>query len=113
MSRFLSMKRLGILFISLFAISLAGMFTYQHFYVAPQEKCVAEGRWWYEAESRCVTPLYLPDITGRAPGVSRATASNEQNRELVEIEHRLEAEKAALAAQTLRDRARLLSKEPN
>ena len=63
MSRFLSMKRLGILFISLFAISLAGMVTYQHFYVAPQEKCVAEGRWWYEAESRCVTPLYLPDIT--------------------------------------------------
>ena len=112
MSRFLTTKRLGILFAALFGLSLAGVFTYQHFYVDPQEKCVAEGRWWYADGRECVTPLYLPDITGRAPGVSRAEASNEQNRELVEIEHRLEAEKAALAAQTLRDRARLLSKEP-
>ena len=112
MIRFLTTKRLGILFVALFAVSLVGMFTYQHFYVDPEEKCVAQGRWWYAEESRCVTPTYIPDITHRAPGVSRAEASNEQNRELVEIEHRLATEKAALAAQTQRDRAALMGKQP-
>lgn len=112
MSRFLTTKRLGILFAALFGISMVGMFTYQHFYVDPQDKCVAEGRWWYEDGRECVTPLYLPDITHRPAGVSRAEASNEQNRELVEIEHRMAAEKAALAAATQRDRAILLGKQP-
>lgn len=111
MTRFLTTKRLGILFAVLFSLSLAGVFTYQHFYVDPEKRCVAEGRWWYEDGRECVTPLYLPDITGRPAGVSRAEASREKNRELVEIEHRLAAEKAALAAQTQRDRARLVGKE--
>jgi len=112
MSRFLTTKRLGILFAVLFSLSLVGVFTYQHFYVDPQERCVAEGRWWYEDGRECVTPLYLPNITGRPAGVSRADASREQNRELVEIEHRLAQEKAALAAQTQRDRVVLLGKQP-
>jgi hypothetical protein len=105
MTRFLSMKRLSILFVGLFVVSLAGVFVYQRIYIDPEEKCLAENRWWYPEERRCLTPLYLPNITGRAPGVSRAEASNEQNRELVDIEHRLAAEKAARQAQTDRDRA--------
>lgn len=110
MTRFLSMKRLGILFCSLFVVSLIGMFAYQHFYVDPEKKCVAEGRWWYAEGHECVTPTYLPDITGRPAGVSRAEASNAKNRELVEIEHRLAAEEAARRAQTDRDRALVDSK---
>ncbi|CAN5395017.1 hypothetical protein BH09PSE1_BH09PSE1_31130 [soil metagenome] len=110
MTRFLTMKRLGILFCSLFAISLAGVFAYQYFVIDPEEKCVAQKRWWYAEESRCVTPTYLPDITGRPAGVSRAEASNEQNRQLVELEHKMAAEEAARQAQTDRDRATVESK---
>jgi len=105
MTRFLTAKRLGILFAGLFIVALAGMFTYQRFYLDPEAKCVADGRWWYAEGRECVTPLYLPDITGRPEGVSRAEASNSKNRELVEIERRLSAEKAARQAQTNRDRA--------
>lgn len=105
MTRFLTTKRLGILFAGLFALTLVGVFGYQRLFLDPQEKCEAGGRWWYAEQNRCVVPMYLPDITGRPAGVSRAEASNEQNRELVEIEHRLAAEKAARQAQTDRDRA--------
>lgn len=105
MTRFLTMKRLGILFVSLFAISMVGVFAYQYFVVDPEDKCVADGRWWYAEGRQCVTPTFLPDITGRPAGVSRAEASNAKNRELVEIEHRLAAEEAARQAQTDRDRA--------
>ncbi|CAN5176500.1 hypothetical protein BH10PSE1_BH10PSE1_12570 [soil metagenome] len=111
MTRFLTMKRLGILFCSLFAIAMAGMFTYQHFVVDPEDKCVAQGRWWYAEGRKCVTPTYLPDITGRPAGMSRAEASNAKNRELIEIEHRLAAEEAARQAATDRARAGLLAKQ--
>lgn len=113
MRRFLTTKRLSLLFVALFGVSLAGVFTFQHFWVDPEKKCVADGRWWYEEGGECVTPLYLPELTGRPEGVSRAEWSRRQSRELVDIEHGLAAEKAALAAQTQRDRAALLSKEPN
>lgn len=105
MTRYLTMRRLGILFGALFVVSLIGVFGYQALYVAPEQKCAKQGQWWYAEERRCVTPIYLPDITGRAEGVSRAEASNEKNRELVDIERRLAAEKAARQAQTDRDRA--------
>jgi hypothetical protein len=110
MTRFLTTKRLGILFVSLFGIALVGVFTFQRFYVDPEQKCVSENRWWYAEGRECVTPTYLPDITGRPAGVSRAEASNAKNRELVDIEHRLAAEEAARQAQTDRDRALVNSK---
>ena len=105
MTRFLTTKRLGILFAGLFALTLVGVFGYQRLFLDPQEKCEASGRWWYEEGRTCETPLYLPDLTGRPAGVSRDEWSREQARELVEIEHRLASEKAARQAQTDRDRA--------
>lgn len=105
MNRFLTMRRLSILFVGIFALLVAGAFAFQRFYVAPEEKCEGQGRWWYAETRTCLTPIYLPDITGRPAGVSRAEASDQQNRELLAIEDRLIAEKAARAAATARDRA--------
>jgi hypothetical protein len=113
MSRFLTMKRLGILFGVLFGISLIGVFAIQKFVVGPEQKCVGDGRWWYAEGRECLTPIYLPDITGRPAGVTRAEASDQKNRELLVIERKLEAEDAARRAQTQRDMARLLNKDAN
>ena len=105
MNRFLTMRRLTILFMGIFAVLVAGAFAFQRFYVAPEEKCESQGRWWWAEERRCVTPTYLPDITGRPAGMSRAEASDQKNRELLQIEEGLAADKAARAAQTERDLA--------
>lgn len=113
MNRFLTMRRLSILFIGMFAVLAAGAFAYQRFYVAPEDACTQSGRWWYEEGRECVQPIYLPDITGRPAGVTRAEASNQQNRELLAIEDRLAAEKAARTAATARDRADYLAKTGN
>ena len=107
MSRFLTTKRLGILFAVLFSLSLVGVFTYQHFYVDPQERCVAEGRWWYEDGRECVTPLYLPNITGRPAGVTRADASNAKNRELIQLEDEVAQQQRALREQVAREKAQI------
>lgn len=105
MNRFLTMRRMSILFFGIFAVLAAGAFAYDRFYVEPEARCEGQGRWWYAEEQRCVTPTYLPDITGRPAGMTRAEASDEQNRELLVIEERLAAERAARAAATERDRA--------
>ena len=105
MNLFLTMRRLSILFFSLFAVLVSGVLAFQHFYVAPAEKCEETGRWWYAEGRECVQPIYLPDITGRPAGVNRADASDARNRELLEIEDRLAAERAARTAATERDRA--------
>ncbi len=105
MNRFLTMRRLSLLFFGLFAVLTLGAVAFQKFYVAPEQSCENSGRWWFAEEQRCVTPTYLPDITGRPAGVSRAEASDQQNRELLAIEERLASEKAARDAATARDRA--------
>ncbi len=113
MNRFLTMRRLSILFFGLFAVLAGGAFAFQNFYVAPADKCEQSGRWWYAEGRECVQPIYLPDITGRPAGVTRAEASNEQNRELIVIEDRLAAERAARTAATERDRADYAAKTGN
>jgi len=111
MTRFLTMRRLSLLFFGIFGVLVAGTLLVQRFWIAPAERCEKGGQWWYAEERRCVTPIYIPDITKRAPGVSRAEASNEQNRELLEIEARLKAEKAARDAATARERADFAAKQ--
>lgn len=105
MNRFLTMRRLTMLFFALFAVLVGGVFAFQSFYVAPEEKCEGQGRWWYAEDRQCLTPIYLPDITGRPAGVTRAEASDQQNRELLAIEERRAEERAAREAATERDRA--------
>lgn len=104
MNRFLTARRIGGLFFGLFALLMVGLFVVQRFYVDPEDKCIESGRWWYEEGRECVQPIYLPDITKRPAGVSRAEASAEQNRELVAIEDRLKLEREARAAAIVRDR---------
>ncbi len=110
MNRFLTMRRLSIAFFGLFLVLAGGAVAYQRFYVAPADACERTGRWWYEEGRECVQPIYLPDITGRPEGVTRAEASDEQNRELLAIEERLAEARAARAAATERDRADYLAR---
>jgi hypothetical protein len=112
MKRFLSMKRLSIMFVSLFGLSTAGMLIHQHFWIDPAERCEKSGRWYYAADRSCVTPIYIPEITGRAPGQSRAEASAARNREVVELEAEAARQKAALAAEVRRQREAALAARP-
>ena len=107
MNRFLTTRRLALLFFALFGVLVGGMMLFDRFWLGPQTACEREGRWWYAEERRCLTPIYLPDITGRPAGVSREAASDQANRELLVIEDRLEAERAARRAAVERERAAL------
>jgi len=104
MSRFLTTPRLALLFGVIFAVMVAGLLVFQRFWIEPAAACEQSGRWWYEAGRECVQPIYLPDITGRPEGVTRAEASDEANRELLAIEERLAAERDARDAAIAKQR---------
>lgn len=107
MHRFLSFRRLSILFAGLFALSLVGVFVFQKFWVDPGTRCEAKGH-WYDIESRtCAVPVYIPDITRRPAGVTRAQASAEKNAELVVLERQVAEQRAARQADTDAQSARL------
>ncbi|WP_427790828.1 hypothetical protein [Brevundimonas diminuta] len=107
MNRFLTIRRLSFIFFGLFAVVLAGVFAFQRFWVDPGDRCTAKG-YWYDMETRiCAQPIYIPDITGRPEGMSRADASAEANRDLVKLEDQIAADKRARAAATEAERARV------
>ena len=107
MHRLLTMKRLSILFLSIFAVLLAGMFAYEKLVVAPGDRCEAGGKWW-DAEGReCAQPISIAELTGRPNPGERAAASAAKNRELVAIEHSLAAQRKARDADADRQRAAL------
>jgi len=107
MHRLLTMKRLSILFLSLFAVLLAGMFAYESLVVAPGDRCEEGGQWW-DPESRvCAQPISIAEITGRPNPGERAAASAAKNRELVAIEDSLAAQQAARDADADRQRVAL------
>ena len=107
MHRLLSMKRLSILFLSIFAVLLAGMFAYERLIVAPGDRCEAGGKWWDPGTRVCAQPISIAEITGRPNPGERAAASAEKNRELVAIEDSLAARKRARDADADRQRAAL------
>lgn len=98
MNRYLSMKRLGVLFVGLFAVISTGTLVFQHFWMAGERKCAADGQWYFAEEKRCVTPIYIPRITGRPAGVSRLEASEANIREVVKAEDEAARREAAAAA---------------
>ncbi len=105
MNRFLTTRRLALLFGVVFALALGGVFILQRFWIDPGERCESEGR-WYDIESRtCATPIYIPDITGRPAGVTRAEASNAKNRELLGLEAQVAAQRQAHDAAIEAERA--------
>ncbi len=107
MHRLLTMKRLSILFLSIFAVLLAGMFAYERLVVAPGDRCEAGGKWWDPETKVCAQPISIAEITGRPNPGERAAASAAKNRELVAIEDRLAAEQAARDADAERQRVAL------
>lgn len=111
MHRLLTMRRLSIMFVSLFAVATAGMLSYQHFRLDPERKCAKNGQWYFAEERRCVTPVYIPEITGRTPGVSREQASRERNAEVYRLEEDVRREKARLAHEAAEQRRALVAAE--
>jgi hypothetical protein len=61
-------NRLGLVFLALFALSAAIVFTYQSVVVTPVQTCEASGNWWDPQSHSCAHVVYLPDITHRPPG---------------------------------------------
>lgn len=107
MHRLLTMKRLSVLFLSIFAVLLAGMFAYENLVVAPGDRCEDGGKWW-DAETRiCAQPISIAEITGRPNPGERAAASDAKNRELLAIEDSLAVQQAARDADRERQRAAL------
>ena len=107
MLRLLTMKRLSIMFVSLFAVALAGMFAWEALVVAPGDRCEEGGQWWDPDARVCAQPISIAEITGRPNPGDRAAASAEKNRELVAIEDSLAAQQRARDADAERQRAAL------
>lgn len=110
MHRLLTMKRLSVMFLASFAVAVGATFAWQALVAAPGERCEAGGRWWDPETRICAQPISIAEITGRPIGVSRAEASDAKNRELIAIEERLAAAKAARDAEVARERAALASR---
>lgn len=109
MHRFLSMKRLTILFFSVFAVLVTGTVVFQSYWLDPGERCEKDGK-WYDVESRtCAVPIYIPDITGRPAGVTRAEASNAKNRELLGLEREVANERRAINSQIEQQREEFIN----
>lgn len=107
MHRLLTFRRLGLMFLAVFAVAVGGLVIFQNVWLAPGERCEAAGK-WYDMETRiCAQPISIAEITGRPIAGKRAEASAEKNRELVQIERRLSAEKQARDAAVEAERARL------
>ena len=113
MNRFLSMKRLSILFFGLFGVLVAGTLVFQSYWLDPGERCEKGGK-WYDLESRtCATPIYIPDITGRPAGVTRAQASAAKNAELLGLEAEVARRQVAVNAEVEKGRAELQAQRSN
>lgn len=105
MNRFLTFPRLATLFAGLFVLMIVGILLLQRIWVDPGRRCEANGG-WYDIEQRiCARPVYLPDITKRPAGVSRAEASDAANRELLELEAEFARQQQAVDAEIARERA--------
>ena len=111
MNRFLTFPRLSMIFIGVFGVVLAGIFVLQAVWVSPGERCEARGGWYAIETRECGTPIYLPDITGRPAGVSRAEASNAKNRELIQLEAQVAEQRRAVDAAVAKERKELKARE--
>ncbi|MBW8304055.1 MAG: hypothetical protein K0M78_08955 [Brevundimonas sp.] len=110
MHRLLTMKRLSVLFLATFAVLLGGVFAWQALVVAPEERCEQGGGWWDRESGICARPISIAEITGRPDGQSRAEASDAKNRELIALEDRMAAAKAARDAEVVRQREALVGR---
>lgn len=111
MMRLLTMKRLSVMFLSLFAVAMAVMFTWEALVVAPGDRCEEGGKWWDPDTRTCAQPISIAEITGRPNGQTRAEASDAKNRELIAIEDSLAARQQARDDDRERQRAALAAEQ--
>ena len=62
-----TIDRLKLIFLVIFAICCAGIWTYQALYVWPRNKCEAMGDWWDWHDRICAVPMPIWRFTGRVP----------------------------------------------
>lgn len=107
MHRLLTMKRLSVLFLATFAVLVGGALAYQALVVAPETRCEQGGGWWDREGGICARPISIAEKIEELKGMSRAEASDAKNRELVALEDRLAAARAARDAEVRRQREAL------
>lgn len=73
-----TINRLKIVFLIIFAVGCVGLWGYQIFWVWPAQHCDDNKGWWDPKTRICATPIYIPDITGRPAGMSRKEWSEKQ-----------------------------------
>lgn len=110
MHRLLTMKRLSVIFLATFAVLVGAAFAWQALVVAPEDRCEQGGGWWDREGGICARPVSIAEITGRPAGQSRAEASDARNRELIELEDRMAAARAARDAEVARQRKELIGR---
>jgi hypothetical protein len=69
-----TIDKLKWIFVGVFALTVAGLWTYDLFWVRPQRECEAKGRWWAAPYRTCAIPISLTTFTGR-PNGARAPAA--------------------------------------
>ena len=60
-----TIKRLMLIFVGAFALSVVGVVIYQVGWVMPGQACESKGDWWDWRGRTCAHPVLISDITGR------------------------------------------------
>ena len=60
-----TIKRLMLIFVGVFALSLVAVTVYQVGWAMPGQACEARGDWWDWRGRTCARPVLISDITGR------------------------------------------------
>jgi hypothetical protein len=60
-----SFPRLKLIFLAVFGLATAAVFTYHLGWVWPADRCEARGDWWDPGTRTCAHPVLISDITGR------------------------------------------------
>ena len=60
-----TIKRLMLIFVSAFALSVVAVVVYQVGWVIPGQACESKGDWWDWRGRTCAHPVLISDITGR------------------------------------------------
>jgi hypothetical protein len=81
-----SINRLKIIFMGIFAVAVVAIWTYELLWVWPAKDCAKAGGEWDGGQRICATPIFIPSLTGRPPGMSREAWSKLQAERLVKGE---------------------------
>jgi hypothetical protein len=82
-------NRLKLIFVSIFAVLVAGVAVYQFGWAIPAQECEAKRDWWDWRTRTCAHPILISDITGRIIDTPEARAAAKEHAA------RLAAQKAA------------------